>query len=146
MRFNAEFCAVRFPATWMMHSVKGADAKRLRLVKALAQAADPAGFVQRVNRSLRTPLLHGKGSGADVAQTLALHQRTLNRRLRVEGTTFQQVLDRVRFAVAKELLEDSTASMSKIAFALGYADDVSFIRAFRRWTGTTPGAWRESAY
>ena len=64
---------------------------------------------------------------------------------RSAGTSFQQVLDRVRLAMAKELLQESTIALVDITAALGYADDVSFIRAFRRWTGTTPGAWRDSA-
>ena len=99
-------------------------------------AASKATIVQLASRALRTLLLHGKGSGDDVAQALAMHRRTLNRRLSAEGTTFQQVLDRVRFAVAKEMLEDSQASIPEIAASLGYADYVSFTRAFKRWTGT----------
>ena len=124
--------------------VAGADPQRLRLARKKALAIGDATLVERVHRTLRTLLLHGRSSGADVAQSLAMHRRTLQRRLRAEGTTFQQVLDRVRFAVAKDLLEDSTAAVIDISAALGYAEDVSFIRAFRRWTGTTPGTWRES--
>jgi hypothetical protein len=60
-----------------------------------------------------------------------------------EGTTFRKVLDTVRFAVAKEMLEDSRVAIPEIATALGYADYVSFTRAFKRWTGNTPGAWRK---
>jgi AraC-like DNA-binding protein len=74
-----------------------------------------------------------------------MHRRTLNRRLSAEGTTFQHVLDRVRFAVAKELLQNSELSLPEIAYALGYANSVAFIPAFRRSTGTTPGAWRQSS-
>ena len=122
----------------------GADPQRLQLARKKALAIGDATLVERVHRTLRTLLLHGRSSGADVAQSLAMHRRTLQRRLRAEGTTFQQVLDRVRFAVAKDLLEDSTAAVIDISAALGYADDVSFIRAFRRWTSTTPGTWRES--
>lgn len=74
-----------------------------------------------------------------------MHRRTLNRRLSADGMTFQQVLDRVQLAVAKDLLENSGLDVSEIAYALGYSDSVAFIPAFRRWTGTTPGAWRQSA-
>jgi AraC-like DNA-binding protein len=73
-----------------------------------------------------------------------MHRRTLNRRLKEHDTTFQQILDTVRFTVAKELLESSGVSLEEIASALGYGDIVSFIRAFKRWTGLTPGAWRVS--
>jgi transcriptional regulator GlxA family with amidase domain len=136
-RWPVSFCGLLLPF--------GADPHRLRLAHERAQAVgDPTPF-DRAHRTLRTLLLHGKTSGADVAHSLTMHRRTLERRLSAAGTRFQQALDPVRFAVAKELLEDSQVAMPDIATALCYADDVSFIRAFRRWTGTTPGAWRESA-
>ncbi len=145
LRFDSEYSAIRFPASWLAQPIPGADAQRLRLARVQAEAADAADFLQKVYRALRTLLLHGKNSGADVAQVLAMHRRTLNRRLQAEGTTFQQVLDRVRFAVAKELLEDSNVAPHDIAAALGYSGLAPFMRAFRRWTGTTPGTLRQSA-
>ncbi len=145
LRFDSPFCAIRFPETWMAESIQGAEPVRLRRARAQANAAGKATLLEAVPRSLRTLLLHGKGSGADVAQVLAMHRRTLNRRLREQGTTFQEVLDRVRFSVAKELLEDTAAPLPRIAAALGYSEAASFVRAFRRWTGVTPGAWRGSA-
>jgi AraC-like DNA-binding protein len=145
VRFGAEFAALRFPESWLEQPVPGADPARLAHARAAARAASKATIVHLASRALRTLLLHGKGSGDDVAQALALHRRTLNRRLNAEGTTFQKVLDRVRFAVAKEMLEDSQASIQEIATSLGYSDYVSFTRAFKRWTGNTPGAWRKSA-
>jgi AraC-like DNA-binding protein len=145
LRFDSPFCAIRFPETWMAESIQGAEPVRLRRARAQANAAGKAMLLEAVPRSLRTLLLHGKGSGADVAQMLAMHRRTLNRRLRDQGTTFQEVLDRVRFAVAKELLEDTAVPLPRIAATLGYSDAASFVRAFRRWTGVTPGVWRGSA-
>lgn len=144
LHFGSDVCALRFDAKWMDWPVAGADPQRLRLARRKALAIGDATLVEKAHRTLRTLLLHGRSSGADVAQSLAIHRRTLQRRLRANGTTFQHVLDRVRFAVAKDLLEDSTAAVTDISAALGYADDVSFIRAFRRWMGTTPGAWRKS--
>ncbi len=144
LRFNAEFCALRFPDSVMNRPIEGADAARLRAALAEARAGGKAILVQGVYRSLRTLLLHGRSSGADVARVLLMHRRTLNRRLRAEGTTFQRVLDDVRFAVAKELLENADVSMHDIAAALGYAGLAPFMRAFRRWSGTSPGDWRKS--
>jgi AraC-like DNA-binding protein len=145
LHFDSLYCAICFPQSWMAQPVRDADPTRYRLARMQAEAAGKVTLVDSVHRALRALLLHGKASGADVAQALAMHRRTLNRRLKEQGTTFQQVLDRVRFAVAKELLESSEAGMPQIAAALGYADAVSFTRAFRRCTGTTPGAWRRSA-
>jgi AraC-like DNA-binding protein len=144
MRFNAEFCALRFPESVMNRPIEGADAARLRAALAEARAGGKAILVQGVYRTLRTLLLHGRSSGADVARVLMMHRRTLNRRLSAEGTTFQRVLDDVRFAVAKELLENSAVSMHDVAAALGYAGLAPFMRAFRRWSGTSPGEWRKS--
>jgi len=145
LHFDSDRCMLRFHAGWLTHAVEGADPQRWRRAKDQVLAIGEATLVERVHRALRTLMLHGRSSGADVALSLAMHRRTLDRRLRDEGTTFQQLLDRVRFAVAKELLVESRLGLPDIAAALGYADEVSFIRAFRRWTGTTPGAWRESA-
>jgi AraC-like DNA-binding protein len=143
LRFGAEFAALRFPEEWLARPVADADPARLGRARAQVDSAGQAKLVHMASRALRTLLLHGKSSGDDVAQALALHRRTLNRRLSAEGTTFQQVLDRVRFAVAKEMLQESALSIPEIAAALGYADYVSFTRAFKRWTGSPPGAWKK---
>lgn len=145
VRFNAELSSIRFPASVLVHPVEGADPERFRRALAVADAMGGAEPVQAAHRALRALLLHGKASGADVAQALAMHRRTLNRRLAAEGATFQQVLDHVRRTVATELLEDSDASMHDVAETLGYAGLTPFIRAFRRWTGRTPGEWRKAA-
>lgn len=145
LEFNSTFCALRFPVKWLSWRVDGAQPERLHIAREQLKAVEQPAIVDTVFRSLRTLLLHGKGSGAEVARSLAMHRRTLNRRLKDEGATFQEVLDSVRFAVAKELLENTDIAMPEIAHALGYADFVSFLRAFRRWVGTTPGAWRQSA-
>lgn len=90
----------------------------------------------------RTRVSPPGASGADIVDALALHRRSLNRRSSAVGVTFRQVPDRVRFAVAKELLENSEISLAEIAYALGYAHDAAFLSAFRRRTGMTPGGWR----
>jgi AraC-like DNA-binding protein len=67
-----------------------------------------------------------------------MHRRTLNRRLRAEGTTFQQLLDEVRFEAACQLLDTASTPITEIAVSLGYAETSAFSRAFRRWSGSTP--------
>jgi len=76
---------------------------------------------------------------------LSMHRRTLNRRLHAEGTTFQRVLDEIRYAVARQLLSDTGAALDDIAASLGYSGVCPFMRSFRRWSGTTPGRWRREA-
>jgi AraC-like DNA-binding protein len=143
--FNSEICALRFPAHWMERSVEGADPERLRIAQEQAERATPPKLLQRVHRAVRAMLLQEHHSGDDVARMHAMHRRTLNRRLKAEGTTFQRVLDGVRFSVACELLSMSEISLDDVAATLGYAAVSPFMRAFARWAGTTPGTWRRRA-
>jgi AraC-like DNA-binding protein len=143
--YDAEICALRFPARWLDRRVDGADPERRRVALQAAEHAAPADLRQRVYRALRLLLLHGRNSGDDVAEVLAMHRRTLNRRLHEMGTTFQQVLDDVRFEAARQLLCESSLPLDDIAAALGYAGVSPFMRTFKRWTGTTPDKWRRMA-
>ena len=102
-------------------------------------------LLQEVTRSLRILLLSGNSSGDDVASMLSMHRRTLNRRLKGLGTTFQTILDRLRFEIACQLLGSSEISLDEVAAALAYAGVSPFMRSFRRWAGTTPGRWRRMA-
>jgi AraC-like DNA-binding protein len=145
LRFDAEFCALRFPLHWLDRPVPGAVSARLRIADSEARAAGRGELLQQVYRALRVLLLHGQSSGDDVAQMLAMHRRTLNRRLKAQGTTFQLVLDRVRFEVAQQLLADTQVAIDDVAATLGYASVSPFMRSFRRWSGTTPGQWRHTA-
>lgn len=144
-RFNAEVCAIRFPASWMNCPVEDAEPIRLRIAEQQARAKGRPRLLQQVYRALRILLLSGKSSGDDVANVLSMHRRTLNRRLKAQATTFQIVLDQLRFEVACQLLSASEVSLDDVAAVLGYAGVSPFMRSFRRWAGTTPGRWRRLA-
>jgi AraC-like DNA-binding protein len=79
-----------------------------------------------------------------VADALELSPRTLQRRLETEGTSFQEVLDGVREQLAMSYLVNDSLTVSEIAYLLGYSELRAFDRAFRRWTGKTPVAWRNT--
>ena len=78
----------------------------------------------------------------DVARVMALHPRTLQRRLADENTSFQDQLALARRNFAERSLADGELSISDIAYILGFAEPSAFHRAFRRWTGRTPAAIR----
>ena len=141
-RFDSEIAAMRFPAAWMNHTVDGADPERYRRARRAADAAGRGDLIHRVIRALRILMLSGDVSGEGTARMLSMHRRTLNRRLQDQGTTFQALLDQVRFETARQLLEWTHLSLDDVAAALGYASVSPFMRSFRRWTGTTPGKWR----
>lgn len=77
-----------------------------------------------------------------VAHLMGLSSRTLQRILATAGTTFMELLDAARFCRAKELLAEHAFRVEDVGRRLGFADAVAFRRAFRRWTGTTPAAFR----
>ena len=79
-----------------------------------------------------------------VAKALAVGRRTLTRRLAEERASFRQILDEVRSDLARALLQDRSLSIGDIAFFLQYSEPAAFHRAFRRWTGRTPQAFREA--
>ena len=95
-----------------------------------------------VRRTIRLLLLSRRCSRADVARRLGIHPRTLGRRLQESGTTFQALLDDMRAQRAKHLLLDTFLPVARIAAAVGYEDPTIFSRAFARWTGRTPSAFR----
>jgi AraC-like DNA-binding protein len=86
------------------------------------------------------PAAHGKAD--QVAKLFSMHRRTLCRRLTVHGTSFQELVDEIRYEMARQFLESSTTDVGHIAAMLDYADASAFARAFRRWSGTTPVQWR----
>lgn len=99
----------------------------------------------RVRHLLRPLLLTGQASMEDVAERLGLHSRAMRRQLRREGTTFESIRDDVRYAAARELLLLGALSITDIAVTLDYATASSFVHAFRRWSGVSPGLWRSMA-
>lgn len=81
---------------------------------------------------------------AEVAAERHVTERTLRRQLAAEGVRYRQLVDEVREALAHELLVVAGLSVEQTASRLGFADPASLVHAFRRWTGTTPGAYREA--
>jgi len=99
-----------------------------------------AGTPGRVRASL---LERGEADLTDVAKVLRMSPRTLKRRLADHGTTFSTIRDDVRRQRALLLLDNRALSIGEIAAKLGYSELPNFTRAFRKWTGTTPIAYRE---
>lgn len=98
-------------------------------------------FVEQVGREiLRT--LPAMLSAKAMSEALDLSERTLHRRLAACGMTYGAICDEVRRHRAAYLLERTKLSVSLVAEALGYAENASFTRAFKRWTGQSPRQFR----
>ncbi|MFO0550789.1 MAG: AraC family transcriptional regulator [Polyangiaceae bacterium] len=98
-----------------------------------------------VRKAISTELARGETAIGEVARKLGTSARSLQRRLESEGTTYQVLLDEVRYAAAARYLEDPLVSIAEAAMALGFADQSAFTKAFLRWSGTSPGAYRKTS-
>lgn len=104
----------------------------------------PSGpdIVGRVREALETELRAGDPRLESIARRLAMSPRTLQRRLRNERVLFNDVLDAMRFRAAKSYLAQQDIAGAEVAYLLGFAEQSSFNRAFKRWSGQTPTEYR----
>jgi len=145
LRFDMDRNAIVFPTRWLNHKIPSADAL---LHRHLEREADElhtlrqANIVNDTRRLMRTSMMTGNCTIRDIAGQLCMHERTLHRRLREEGTSFQLELDAVRYDIARHLLAGSAIPIASIAETLNYSGVSALNRAFKRWTGFTPARWR----
>jgi AraC-like DNA-binding protein len=101
-------------------------------------------LVEQVRQALAAHPVQAHSADA-IAALLHMSARTLHRQLKEEGATLQGLKDEVRCDRAKDLLYRSTMPLKQVAEATGFLNEKSFIRAFRGWTGLTPGEFRRMA-
>lgn len=109
----------------------------------LESRSEMQSFGDRVQGALTPTSIQQKVSFGRLAQEMRISQSTLYRRLNSESKSFQRLLDDRREALAKRLLANSRMSIAEVASALGYAENASFTRAFRRWTSLSPRQFRD---
>lgn len=115
-----------------------------QLREQLADLEGSATFGQRTRAVLLEVLPGGQVGIEVVARRLALSSRTLQRRLRDEGTSFNEVLRETRTSLSRHYLGSTQLSYVEIAYLLAFDEPNSFFRAFQSWTGTTPETARRS--
>ena len=142
-RFNRESASLVLPA----RDLRIAEADPM--VRALLEehihklkGVQGFGFSDDIRRLLRARLTSNRCSAEDIAAVLAVHRRTLSRRLKDGGMGYRAITNEIRSEIARQLLEDTEVALGQIAAALGYSEASAFTRSFRRWSGQTPTAWR----
>ncbi|MCC2652461.1 MAG: AraC family transcriptional regulator [Microvirga sp.] len=149
VRFNQESATLVFPDRDLERRVAGADPMmRALLAERIGHLKGHPGceFSDEVRRLLRTRLMSHHCSADDTAELLAMHRRTLSRHLKSDGMGYRAITNEIRFEIARQLLQDTTVPLAQIAAALGYSEASAFTRAFRRWSGQTPTAWRTAGH
>lgn len=143
--FDADRSVLIFPAVWLDKPLATADAKvRCRIERLLAAPAETdAEFVLFCTRAIVALIVREEFSVSGVAAAMKLHSRTLNRRLASLGTSVMALASEARFALARQLLTDTSLPAMEIASAIGYSDASTFTRTFKAWSGKTPSAWRQ---
>ena len=111
------------------------------LAKAFADAMErPSAFRREVEARIEAYLETGQASIDRVAADMGLSRQTLYRRLKDEGVTFEDLLDRLRHRLALRYLKQDHLSVKATSYRLGFSDPAAFSRAFKRWTGASPRA------
>jgi AraC-like DNA-binding protein len=100
-------------------------------------------IVDDVRAAITDALPDGQPSKSQIARRLAMSERTLHRQLADHGETFQAIATRARRDAAESLLTTTGHSIADVAFLTGFSDQTAFTRAFKRWSGTTPAAFRD---
>jgi AraC-like DNA-binding protein len=157
--FAAELygCRVRYDASWAGFTLPS------RVLDAPLRAADPLALREAVlicereleristletyaGRVRRLLLSHPNGFPSLEATARMLHMtpRTLHRRLVEEGTSFRELLEAERRQLAREHIKAGRFTLQEIAYRLGYTDFANFRRAFKRWEGSSPAAFRDA--
>ncbi|MFD0936920.1 AraC family transcriptional regulator ligand-binding domain-containing protein [Methylobacterium trifolii] len=142
--FGAAGAALVFPADVLGRPIVGGELLRALFAFHLEPRTSPTGasFGDDVRRVLRTRLLGQECSAETVAGLFSMHRRTLNRHLNGEGLAFNAMVNEVRFEIARRLMANGGMNFGQIAAALSFSETSAFTRAFRRWSGQTPTAWR----
>lgn len=147
VEFGAVDSRIKFERGDVERPIEGADAElRKHLEAELSQhIRQREPFVSVVTRVIELQIAKGEVSQSRTARRLGMATRTLQRKLTEEGVTYLDLVSRVRRALGERLLADPTLAIYQVGFALGYRDVGAFKRAWRRWTGQSPRAFRSAA-
>ncbi len=150
VRFRQKVNALVTHPDVLLHRLRQPDPDLLKVLESHAtQRLNELGLATTVTYRVREAIRacieqSGLPRKESVAAALGMNPRTLLRRLQEEQTTYQDVLDGLRREMAMDLLQRTRMTQAEIAAHLGFAEIRSFQRCFRRWTGQTPGDYREA--
>lgn len=146
--FEQPTTTVRFPLTRLLLPLRRPDAALLRILEKqatsmLAELPQTDDFEQAVRLCIARLIREGEPELERVANELHISSRTLQRRLDENGVNFRALREETRGHLAKHYLLDPRLQIAEIALLLGYSEQSAFTRAFHRWTGRTPFAYRQ---
>jgi AraC-like DNA-binding protein len=150
VRFSQPYACLEFDRALLDLPLQGMDPNLAAVLDRFAQhrleeLPRPVDLVddlsQRIGQALRGTI----PDAATLARQMGMSARTLSRRLHERGLTYQEVVDQARRELALRHLLNKDLKVIEVAFLLGFSEVSTFYRAFRRWTGTTPAAYRRES-
>ncbi|MGH7440753.1 MAG: AraC family transcriptional regulator [Polyangiaceae bacterium] len=108
----------------------------------VSRLRNDAGYAERVRRHILEGAAPARHDMQSISRELGVSARSLRRRLDEEGTSFREVVESALGVLAKRLVADKDRPIEDVAYAMGFSHPNAFHRAFKRWTGATPGASR----
>ena len=143
--FGSDFDGVQFPTIFSNHKVsqdpdilRDYFQQRIQMLEQLY----PNSLPSQLKYLFTSALASGDCSLPQVAASLNLHPRVLQKKLHAEGTSFSKLLQQTRQDIACQHLRESNIGITDLALKLGYAEVSIFSRYFKRWTGLSPQQWR----
>lgn len=146
LHFNAQVHCLHFAQGDLMASLPMANAELAAMHDRLAgehlSRLDRGKFSEKIRAIIMGRLPDGDPLRVDIAKEMCMSERTLQRRLQEEGTSFNQLVDDTRRELAEQYLRNSDLTLSQAAYMLGFADQSTFFRACKRWFDCSPGDYR----
>ncbi len=148
VEFNSQFTGMRFPIKFLSEKISQNEASLSSFIKhspadLLAKPEEGNSLEARIRSIIGDDLSQDLPNFDAVANALHTSPQTLRRRLKEEGLTYQELKDQMRRDTALFYLERGDLSIQAVAEKLGFSEPSTFHRAFKKWTGMTPGAYRQ---
>ncbi len=150
LEFGADENTIIVPESQVFARNPGYDAATYQQLTQIAdtyllEELDYFAAAEQVKRLLGKILIYGEVSREEIAGTLHCSVRTLQRRLKDEGTSYKEIYDEIRKDVAMCYIDNDDKSLYEIGLLLGFTETSAFYKAFKRWTGLSPGEYRRGA-
>ena len=141
IRFNQQYRGIAFPRELLTRET-ASGLENIVSVPGNAETLRDRSLSRQLEELLPAYLATPGFNHAKLERIIGMSFRTLQRKLQNEGQTYSDILERVRLQLSQAMLRESNEKVSDIARQLGYSNAPNFIRAFRSWTGFTPGEYR----
>lgn len=149
IEFGAPNIAITFPAHYLQLPLRQHDPSMLAMLddyaeKLLVKLEGDNDIVQKIKAVISEHLQSGDMTLSKVASTLGMSERNLQRKLKEQQCNYQKLVDDTRKMMALKLISNSQLDFADITYLLGFSDQSTFQRNFKKWTGVTPGTYRAS--